>query len=267
MNNLGSNNNSQEYIRREIHDSNDFGTMYRDGNNFLTKIPSQGIHARFLPDVEESIKINHNPPLDSYLKYLEDNNLENSKFSELLKEFKTTKLNHNDFRFINYLQYLLDGGKIKGNREFYSHLLKVLDFMESENIIHPELKEHCLTSLSVNFYSENGKNKDGFTSYKHKKIDYSKFYEDTSKKVSNNQVLNELYKGGGELYIDKKGKFFLKLSKYDKPTIDTRKVIEGFLSSHFGYKIKITDEVISYQDFDFSDFISKGNIIGVDDVE
>lgn len=243
----------------------DTATMYHDGNSFITKIPSQGEHGRFYSENDQSIEENYSSPLAVYREYLKKNNLENGEFSELLKEYENTKFEESNLVFVDYLEYLLKNGKIK-DRKLYSHILKVLDFMVLENNLHPEFKKRILDVLNKQLYSENMKNVDE-VDYKYKKIDYSNFYDYNSKKVNNNQVLNELYSNGGELYRNKKGKFCLKQSKYDTLTVDTKKIIEGLLSGYFGFNIRITDEVILYQDIDLDGFMFKGNIIGVPDVE
>lgn len=248
------------YIEQNIHKEN--------GQINIT-IPSVGGYGRFSSEKDETVDYAASPSLDSYKNYLKDNNLDNSDFFNLLVEFESLKIDSTQIlKYSDYLQYLINENKISSNRELYSHIHKVLDYMVIQNLIHQDTKSFYIKSLGKAYYSRNMKYNNADNQKLCKKLDYSNFYNSTSKKVNDNQVINDLYKEGGELYINNRGKFCLRLSKHHKPIPPcTRKAAEDSLSMYFGFKVKITDEPINYKDIDIDDIIFKAKVIGVQDVK
>ncbi|PHQ58244.1 MAG: hypothetical protein COA30_00820 [Sulfurimonas sp.] len=230
---------------------------YYENKNIHTEYPNAGESSRWGNTQDTTIVSNDFAPLaNDYLNYLKDENLEESKYFDLLREFELTKVSLNEVKHVEFLQYLADHEKIQHDRELYSHIVKTLDYFVSNNMLHIDTRNDYVKSLNEILYSSNQEYETEAIKSRHTKVDYT-LYEnsDDFRDVSNNQLLNELYQRGGELYFNSNNKFYLKLSETDELHEYPKRTVEAILTKEFKFKVEITDDVLEYKDIDMDDFI------------
>jgi hypothetical protein len=206
----------------------------------------------------------HEPTLDEYKQLLESIS-NDKKLFDSISEFEKSKINYQNLKFIDYIQYLSENGKIADNRKLFAHLLKTLDAMQFDGLITQRTQEIYKKQIKDSYYSKNKPLADNNKQNFHKKIDYSSYYDTTTRKVTNCELVNRIFDNGGEIYLDKKTKICLRLSEHAELLILSRKESEDILFSEFGIKVKITNDVVSYVDLDISDFIVPAKMIGESD--
>lgn len=242
---------------------------YVKENKVLTEEPNIGQFSRWATEEQNiSVTKDFDPNIDEYTSYLEKNNLEESDYVELLKEFRATKIDFKDIKYEEFLQYLIDNKKIHGNRKLYSHLAETLEYLVYNNLLHIEKSNRYKKILNAVLYSTNTSHTKTNFENKHKKIDYSTYEEnDDFREVYNNQLLNELHNKGGEIYFNNNNKFYIKLRKEDELIERPKRTAENILGRVFGFKVQITDEVLSYEDINMDDFIFKSSSFEVIDAK
>lgn len=232
-------------------------THYKS-KNIHTQYPSAGQFSRWgnTPDTT-TVSDNVAPSANDYLNYLKEENLEESKYFDLLKEFELTKVDLNEAKHVEFLQYLADHEKIQHDRELYSHIVKSLDYFVSNNILHIDTRNDYVKSLNEILYSSNKEYEPEAIKSRHTKVDYTLYKNNDIdfRDVYNNQLLNELFQGGGEIYFNSNNKFYLKLSETDKLDEYPKRTVEAILTKEFGFKVVITDDVLEHKDIDMEDFI------------
>lgn len=234
---------------------------YADATGPTTEYPNFSINKRYnIDDRDTSVKYDFDPLCTEYLTYLKEENLTDSKFTILFKEFELTQVDRKNIMYVEYLQYLADNSKIQNDRELYSHVIESLDYLVSNNLLHINKKDILTKELNEIYYSKNKEYKKDNLQNKYSRVDYSKYKDsDDCREVYNNQLLNELHAQGGELYLYNNNKFLFKLVKDEELIERPKKTVETILSRHFGFKVKITDEVLKYDDIDMDDFIFKAS--------
>ena len=233
---------------------------YMENNSYHTEYPTMEINKRWYHENKDtSVKYDFDPLSTEYLTYLEEEDLTESKFYYLFKDFESTQVVQ-DIKYVEYLQYLADESLIQNDRELYSHIIEYLDYMVSNNLLHINKKDLYAKNLNEIYYSKNKEYKTDTEQNKYSKVDYAKYIEsDDCREVYNNQLLNELKARGGEIYLNNNNKFYIKLTKDDVLIERPQRTVERILSREFGFKVKITDEVLEYDDIDMDDFMFKAS--------
>lgn len=205
--------------------------------------------------LNQSVDESFIPNIDYYVKYLQEQNLNNSDFSKLLNDFASSKINLDNIKYDDYLEHLIDNHILKGNRKLFSHIKQTLEHLVENNLLHVNKKNVYMKTLADNLFSENQDFKIENTNKLYTVIDYSQYDNRDFRKVYHDQVLNELFNKGGEIFFTKKNKIALKLSNSDKLEEYPIRTAEKILSKYFDFNIEITDDVMEYDDIDYEDFI------------
>jgi len=201
---------------------------------------------------------NFEPSIQDYLSYLELKKRDKNNFLNLFKEFELSKVNLERAKFEEFVQYLVDNKRIHGNRELYTHLINVLDYFASNNLLHIDKKNNYKKFLNKNLYSDNEEYQTRDFKSNYIKVDYTQYRKnDDFRVVYSNQLLNELCSKGGEIYLSNNNKILLKLSKNDELKEYPKRTAEAILTREFKFKVKITDEVLAYNDINIEGFIFK----------
>ncbi|WP_373035560.1 hypothetical protein [Sulfurimonas sp.] len=231
---------------------------YYKSKSAHTLYPNAGQFSRWgnTPDAT-TVSDNSAPLANDYLNYLQEENLEESKYFSLLKEFEATKVDLNEAKYVDFLQYLADYEKIQHDRELYSHLVRTLDYFVANNMLPIDTRDDYVKSLNKILYSSNQEYEPEAIKSRHTKVDYT-LYKNSDvdfRDVYNNQILNELAQKGGEIYFNSNNKFYFKLSEADELDEYPKRTLEAILTKEFKFKVKITDDVLEYKDIDMEDFI------------
>lgn len=240
---------------------------YFKDNTPTTGYTNMGINSRrSRSNKDTSVQEDFDPSINDYINYLKNKNLEDSRYFDLFKEFKATQIELTKVIYEKYLQFLIDTKKIENDRELYTHIVESLDDLLSNNLLHIDKKNDYIKVLNQILYSGNQKYATQDIKSKYIKLDYSQYKESNDfRDIYNNQLLNELFDRGGELYMSSNNKFYIKLSKNDNLVEKPKRTVESILSRIFGFQVQITEDSLDYKDIDIEDFIFKSPSYSVKD--
>ena len=240
---------------------------YFKDNTPTTGYTNMGINSRrSRSNKDTSVQEDFDPSINDYINYLKNKNLEDSRYFDLFKEFKATQIELTKVIYEKYLQFLIDSKKIENDRELYTHIVESLDDLLSNNLLHIDKKNDYIKVLNQILYSGNQKYATQDIKSKYIKLDYSQYKESNDfRDIYNNQLLNELFDRGGELYMSSNNKFYIKLSKNDNLVEKPKRTVESILSRIFGFQVQITEDSLDYKDIDIEDFIFKSPSYSVKD--
>ena len=223
--------------------------MVKNKDGYNQKLRIKNIRKNRL---NEPVNDEFEPTIKHYETYLQEESLNEGKFFDLFKEFESKQVTLKDVKFGEYIKSLINNNALVNNRKLYTHIRDTLDYFVSNNLLHIDTRNHVKNILNNVLYSANKEYQTRDFKSKYIKVDYTKYRKnDDFRVVYSNQLLNELYSKGGEIYLSNKNKILLKLSKNDELKEYNKKTAEVILTSKFKFKVKIIDELLSNDDIIF----------------
>lgn len=216
---------------------------------YVNKKTSYTNRWEYRANINKPVDENYIPPIQEYYQYLDKNDYEKNRFGKYIEELQRQTINIEKCNIEYFLQNLIHENIIVNNQELFSHIKNFLLYLEENNKYHQKSAKDALKVLNYELHSDNRKFATKSRTSKFKKIDYSR-YENSGdfRKHFGNHILNALHAKGGEIYLDKKGKIYLKLKGDVKFEPYTNKEAEEALSYTLGMAIKITNKFVKVDD-------------------